>query len=66
MDESRHSYVRKKKRKLRKGRVFFTILILLAITAIIYSYTQYKEGQKLASNTVQKTEQKVIHKQSRI
>jgi len=57
MDESRHSYVRKKKRKLRKGRVFFTILILLAITAIIYSYTQYKEGQKLASNTVQKTEQ---------
>lgn len=57
MDENRHTHVRKKKRKLRKGRAFLTILILLAIIAGVYSYNQYKEGQKLASNVTKKTEQ---------
>lgn len=57
MDENRHTHVRKKKRKLRKGRAFLTILILLAIIAGVYSYNQYNEGQKLASNVTKKTEQ---------
>ncbi|RIJ64979.1 LCP family protein [Rummeliibacillus sp. POC4] len=57
MDEKRHTHVRKKKRKLRKGRAFLTIFILLAIIAGVYSYNQYKEGQKLASNATKKVEQ---------
>ena len=57
MDDKRHTHVRKKKRKLRKGRAFLTIFILLAIIAGVYSYNQYKEGQKLASNATKKVEQ---------
>lgn len=57
MDEKRHTHIRKKKRKLRKGRAFLTIFILLAIIAGVYSYNQYKEGQKLASNATKKVEQ---------
>ncbi len=55
MEEKRHTHVRKK-RKLRKGRVFFIIIILLALVAGIYSYTQYKAGQKIASSVPHKTE----------
>ena len=57
MDEKRHTHIRKKKRKLRKGRAFLTIFILLAIIAGVYSYNQYKEGQKLVSNATKKVEQ---------
>lgn len=57
MDENHHRHVRKKNRRLRKGRMFLTLLILLVVIAGVYSYNQYKEGKKLASNVVQKTEQ---------
>ncbi|MGG0655711.1 LCP family protein [Rummeliibacillus pycnus] len=59
MEEKRHTHVRKKKRKLRKGRTFFIILVLLAIIVGVYSYTQYKAGQKLAASSgiTHKTEQ---------
>ncbi len=59
MDEKRQTHVRKKKRKLRKGRTFLIIVILLAVVAGIYSYTQYKAGLKIASSTgiAKKTEQ---------
>jgi len=59
MDEKRQTHVRKKKRKLRKGRTFFVIVLLLAVFVGVYSYTQYEAGQKLASSTgiEKKTEQ---------
>lgn len=57
MDENHHRHVRKKNRRLRKGRALLTLFILLAIIVGVYSYNQYKEGKKLASNVVQKTEQ---------
>lgn len=49
MEEKRQT--RHKKRKLRKGRVFFTLLFLLIIGVAIYSYFQYHDGLKLASKT---------------
>lgn len=57
MDENRHRHVRKKNRRLRKGRALLTLFILLVVIAGVYSYNQYQEGKKLASNVVQKTEQ---------
>ncbi|MGX9134504.1 LCP family protein [Rummeliibacillus sp. JY-2-4R] len=56
MEEKRYTHVRKK-RKLRKGRILSVIIILLALIAGIYSYTQYKAGQKIASGIPHKTEQ---------
>ncbi|MFC7687134.1 LCP family protein [Ureibacillus sp. GCM10028918] len=42
---------RNKKRKLRKGRLFFTLLLLGLIGIGIYSYIQYQNGRQLASET---------------
>ncbi|MDI7741807.1 LCP family protein [Lysinibacillus fusiformis] len=42
---------RYKKRKLRKGRLFFTLLLLLMIGIGIYSYFQYQKGLSLAEET---------------
>ncbi|MGN7386512.1 LCP family protein [Sporosarcina sp. SAFN-015] len=39
---------RRRRRKLRIGRVFFTILFLCFIVAGLFSYFQYKEGKSLA------------------
>lgn len=39
---------RRKKGKLRKGRIFFTALFLLAIIGGVYFYLQYKSGEQLA------------------
>lgn len=41
----------KKKKHLRKGRLFFTILLFLVAAIVAYSFYQYKSGQKLASKT---------------
>ncbi|HWL12898.1 MAG TPA: LCP family protein [Ureibacillus sp.] len=42
---------RHKKRKLRKGRVFFTLLLFLILVIGAYSFFQYQKGVKLASAT---------------
>ncbi len=42
---------RHKKRKLRKGRLFFTLLFLVLILVGIYSFFQYQRGLSLASET---------------
>lgn len=49
LEEKRQT--RHKKRKLRKGRLFFTLLIVLFIGIGIYFYFQYKSGLNLASET---------------
>ncbi|KGR76933.1 LCP family protein [Ureibacillus sinduriensis] len=49
LEEKRQT--RRKKRKLRKGRLFFTLLILLLIGIGIFSYFQYRSGLNLASKT---------------
>ncbi|MDN4492649.1 LCP family protein [Ureibacillus aquaedulcis] len=49
LEEKRQT--RHKKRKLRKGRLFFTLFILLLIGICIYTYFQYQSGLKLASET---------------
>lgn len=42
---------RYKKRKLRKGRLFFTTLLLLVIGISIFAIYQYRSGLKLADET---------------
>ncbi|MCM3387807.1 LCP family protein [Ureibacillus chungkukjangi] len=42
---------RHKKKKLRKGRLFFTFLILVLLSIGIYSYFQYQKGLEIASET---------------
>ncbi|MCG7345224.1 LCP family protein [Sporosarcina sp. ACRSL] len=39
---------RRRKRKLRVGRLFFTFLFIVFILAGLFSYFQYKEGKSLA------------------
>lgn len=41
---------RYKKRKIRKGRVFITVLLLLFIAIGLYGYSQFRAGQKLAGD----------------
>ncbi|MEG0450118.1 MAG: LCP family protein [Lysinibacillus sp.] len=41
---------RPRKRKMRKGRVFVTFLLLIAIVIASYSVMQYRSGFKLANN----------------
>lgn len=41
---------RYKKRKMRKGRVFFTALLLLILAVGVYGYSQFRAGQKLAGD----------------
>ncbi|MFJ8460201.1 LCP family protein [Lysinibacillus xylanilyticus] len=42
---------RPKKRRLRKGRVLFTLLLLCVIVGVGYAVTQYQNGLELASDT---------------
>ncbi|MEQ6353085.1 LCP family protein [Lysinibacillus sp. M3] len=49
-DYSRRSQ-RPQKRRLRKGRALFTLLLLLVIVIAGYSVMQYRSGLKLASDT---------------
>lgn len=39
---------RRKKGKLRKGRIFFTALFLVLMIGAVYFYLQYKSGEKIA------------------
>ena len=41
---------RYKKRKMRKGRVFFTALLFLILAVGFYGYSQFRAGQKLAGD----------------
>lgn len=41
---------RYKKRKMRKGRVFVTALLLLILAVGFYGYSQFRAGQKLAGD----------------
>ncbi|MGE7918104.1 LCP family protein [Viridibacillus sp. NPDC093762] len=56
MQENQQTRVRKKKRKLRKGRVFFTFLLFLLVGVGVYAYTEYKAGIELAKGQEQKPE----------
>lgn len=49
-DYSRRSQ-RPQKRRLRKGRAFFTLLLLFVVVIAGYSVMQYRSGLKLASDT---------------
>ena len=49
LEEKRRT--RHKKKKLRKGRLFFTLIILLLLGIGIYSYFQYQKGLQLAAET---------------
>ena len=42
---------RPQKRRLRKGRVLFTLLLLCVIAGVGYAVTQYQNGLELASDT---------------
>ena len=42
---------RPQKRRLRKGRAFFTFLLLCIIVVAVYSVMQYRSGLELASDT---------------
>ncbi|KGR81872.1 LCP family protein [Lysinibacillus odysseyi] len=46
-DQNQRRY---KKRKMRKGRVFLTVLLLLVLAVGFYGYSQYKAGLKLAGD----------------
>lgn len=57
MTEERNTERRyKPKKKLRKGRVFLTVLLLVGLAIGIYSFLQYREGYQLASETKVKQE----------
>ncbi|MCM3709671.1 LCP family protein [Sporosarcina luteola] len=43
---------RRRRRKLRIGRLFFTILFIVFIATGLYSYFQYKEGKSLAKGNI--------------
>lgn len=58
MDEEQRTERRyKPKKKLRKGRVFLTSLLLVGLAIGVYSFIQYREGYNLASE--KKVEQDV-------
>lgn len=58
MDEEQRTERRyKPKKKLRKGRVFLTALLLVGLAIGVYSFIQYREGYNLASE--KKVEQDV-------
>ncbi|WP_150284482.1 LCP family protein [Rummeliibacillus sp. TYF-LIM-RU47] len=50
MKETRHKHIRKK-RKLRKGRVFFLLIVVVFIAAGAFAFTQYKAGLNLAKTS---------------
>ena len=51
MDEQQERVSRRtRRRKLRKGRLFFTLLILFVLIVGVYSVMQYTKGYKTASN----------------
>lgn len=43
---------RNKKRKLRVGRVFITLVLLFSVTVSVYSYFQYKQGKAMTSGSI--------------
>lgn len=47
-EQSRQTRYRKK--KLRKGRLFFVVVFLLLLSVIGYSYVQFNKGKELASD----------------
>lgn len=49
MEEQRQTRYRKK--RLRKGRIVVMLLVVVMISLLGYSYMQYEEGSKLASET---------------
>lgn len=52
MDEEQKTERRyKPKKKLRKGRVVFTVLFIFGLVIGIYSFLQYREGYNLANET---------------
>lgn len=57
--EGRHPHRRKKKRRLRIGRVFMTAVLLSTIVIAVYSYFQYKQGQALVTTKALSTENSV-------
>ncbi|GEL03458.1 LCP family protein [Rummeliibacillus sp. G93] len=50
MKETRHKHIRKK-RKLRKGRVFFLLIVVVLIAIGAFAFTQYKAGLNLAKTS---------------
>ena len=52
MEEERATERRyKPKKRLRKGRLFFTVLILLVLAAGVYTFLQYREGYNTAKES---------------
>ncbi|MBK3493745.1 LCP family protein [Viridibacillus sp. YIM B01967] len=56
MAENEKTRMRNKRRKIRKGRVFITFLLLFLTVVGVYAYTQYKAGVDLANGQKQKKE----------
>lgn len=52
MHEQVEKRLPRKKRKLRVGRVLFTVFLLLIASASVYSYTQYSSGKKMTAGSV--------------
>ena len=51
MEEQTRQTRHHKKKKFRTGRFIFTVLLILIISLLGYSYWQFKEGQELATDT---------------
>lgn len=51
MEENMRPARYQKKKKLRKGRMIFTLILLVLFGVLIYSYAQYQSGIKLASES---------------
>ena len=50
MEEQTRQTRHHKKKKLRKGRLLFTVLLILIISLLGYSYWQFKQGQALTTD----------------
>ena len=51
MEEQSQKTRYQKKKKLRKGRSIFFVLLLVILGLLIYSYVQYNSGLNLASES---------------
>ena len=49
MEQQTRQTRHQKKKKLRKGRFIFTVLLILIVSLLGYSYWQYKQGQEMAT-----------------
>ena len=54
MEKQTRQTLHHKRRKFRTGRFIFTILLILIISLLGYSYWQYKQGQDLATESESK------------